>query len=143
MQLPAEAGAGPASIVTGDRERSTVGTVTYKGYVANVDFDAETASLVGRVVNSREPLDFRSASATSLLDEFHALIDRYLDDCEAQGLSPAKPYSGKLLVRIDPAMHAAVATDAARLGWSINRWVEFAIGRTLDDSPDREHYDFD
>lgn len=120
-----------------------MGAITYKGYVANVDFDATAAEIVGNVVNAREPLDFRSKSAAAVLDDFHALIDRYLADCEASGVEPAKPYSGRVLLRIDPRMHAAVATDAARLDWSINRWIEFAIGRTLDDSPDREHYDYD
>lgn len=115
-----------------------MGAISYKGYVANVEFDPDDAALVGRVVNSREPLDFRSSTAVAVLEDFHALIDRYLAECEADGVEPAKPYSGKLLLRIDPRMHAAVATDAARVGWSINRWVEFAISRTLDDSPDHE-----
>ena len=36
---------------------------------------------------------------------------------------PIKPYSGKLMVRVPPKMHAAVAQAAEVSGKSINQWI--------------------
>ncbi|MBK5968687.1 MULTISPECIES: toxin-antitoxin system HicB family antitoxin [Thiorhodovibrio] len=37
--------------------------------------------------------------------------------------SAQKPYSGKLLLRVDPDVHAAVAVAAEVAGTSINQWA--------------------
>lgn len=120
-----------------------MGAVSYKGYVANVEFDFDTEALVGRVVNARVPLDFTTTAAGRVLSEFRKLIDAYLAGCEADGVEPVRPYSGKLLLRIAPHLHSTVAAEAARVGWSINAWVEHAVRRTLDESPARSEYDLD
>jgi predicted HicB family RNase H-like nuclease len=114
-------------MIAAHRKGSTLGAVSYRGYVANVEFDAASEALVGRVVNAREALDFRSRSAADVLGDFHQLIDRYLADCEQAGVAPQKPYSGKLLIRIDPTLHAEIAAEAGRVGQSINAWVERAV----------------
>ena len=54
-----------------------MGALSYKGYVANVDFDVETAQLVGRVANAREAMEFRAKSGDEVLGRFHAIIDDY------------------------------------------------------------------
>lgn len=115
-----------------------MGAVSYRGYVASVEFDADQAALVGRVVNAREPLDFQSQSAAAVITDFRTLIDRYLADCESEGVAPTRPYSGKLLVRIDPMLHAAVAADAGRVGSSINTWIERALRSALEHRAERD-----
>jgi predicted HicB family RNase H-like nuclease len=109
-----------------------MGSTSYKGYVAQVEFDAAAAALIGRVVNSREPLEFRADAASDALAQFRAVIDGYLADCEARGAAPAKPYSGRILLRIDPQLHAAVAADASANGESINGWIESAVRERLE-----------
>lgn len=59
-----------------------MGAVSYKGYVANV-------------VNAREALDFRSRSAAAVMKDFRELIDRYLADCESEGVAPTRPCSAE------------------------------------------------
>ena len=41
----------------------------------------------------------------------------------------AKPYSGKLMLRVSPEIHAAVATAAQLSGKSINQWATEALDR--------------
>jgi predicted HicB family RNase H-like nuclease len=41
----------------------------------------------------------------------------------AHGVKPQKPYSGKLMLRITPEIHAKVARVAQASGKSINAWV--------------------
>jgi predicted HicB family RNase H-like nuclease len=45
------------------------------------------------------------------------------------GKKPQKPYSGKLMLRIRPEIHAAVATAAQLSGQSINQWASEALNR--------------
>jgi len=42
---------------------------------------------------------------------------------EETGRPAQKPYSGKLLLRVSPEVHAAVATAAQVRGKSINQWA--------------------
>lgn len=56
-------------------------------------------------------------------------MDDYLETCEKVGKSPQKPYSGKLMLRIPPNIHAAVATAAELSGKSINQWASDALNR--------------
>lgn len=99
-------------------------SLSYLGYVANVEFSAEDELLVGQVVNTRDSISFHADSAADVLREFHAVIDSYLASCREIGTEPEKPYSGRLLLRIDPALHRSVAAEAARTGKSINGFVE-------------------
>ena len=40
-----------------------------------------------------------------------------------RGESPEKPYSGKFMVRVEPALHKAVAIHAKKAHKSLNAWV--------------------
>ncbi len=44
------------------------------------------------------------------------------------GSAPEKPASGKMMLRIAPAVHAAALKAAARNGFSLNKWAEQALG---------------
>ncbi|MES9883081.1 MAG: type II toxin-antitoxin system HicB family antitoxin [Sedimenticola sp.] len=50
-------------------------------------------------------------------------VDDCLDTCKKVGKQPQKPYSGKLILRIPPKVHAAVAQAAEVSGKSINQWA--------------------
>lgn len=54
-------------------------------------------------------------------------MDFYLDWCAERNKEPEKPFSGKLLVRTSPELHSRAAVAAARLGLSLNKYVEKAI----------------
>ena len=51
------------------------------------------------------------------------------------GKTPQKPFSGQLMVRVDPAVHARAALAAELAGMSLAKWTEAALdrvaGRTL------------
>lgn len=69
------------------------------------------------------PQQYRSETVVQLTEDFHNAIDHYLADCEKEGLVPAKPYSGKLTLRVSPNVHAEIAAAAAHSGKSINKWL--------------------
>lgn len=99
--------------------------MTYKGYVAEVEFDDSADVLHGRVVNSGPyPIaTFEATDARQLRPEFERSVDAYLAWCEADGVEPGKPFSGKLNVRLGSDLHAAIASAAAAQGMSLNAWI--------------------
>ena len=58
-------------------------------------------------------------------------IDHYLADCKNENHLPAKPYSGKLTLRISPGIHAEIAAAAAHAGKSLNKWVADTLDQVV------------
>ena len=101
--------------------------MTYRGYTASVEYDDEDRIFVGRVIGIRDIISFHGASVDELEKAFHEVTDDYLAACKKLGQKPNKPYSGKLLLRVPPPVHAAVATAAEVAGKSINQWAADAL----------------
>ena len=97
--------------------------MTYRGYAARVEYDAEDRIFVGHVAGIRDIIGFHGHTVDGLESAFHEAVDDYLEACEKLGQSPNKPYSGKLLLRVPPEVHAAVAGAAELSGKSINQWA--------------------
>lgn len=113
--------------------------LTYKGYTAEVEFDADEGILYGRVLDLRDIITFQSESTADIVQEFHTSVDEYLDFCKEQGIEPAKPYSGKLLFRTTPENHRKIALAAAQAGQSINTWMEETLAARAEASAGQEH----
>jgi predicted HicB family RNase H-like nuclease len=109
-----------------------VGTIEHEGYVARVEFDSERACLVGRVVNARAPIEFTADAASQVAAALREAVDSYVADCARSGEDPERPFSGRLLLRIEPELHAAIAAAAARSDSSINGWIERTLRAVLD-----------
>ena len=97
--------------------------MTYKGYTARMEFDAEDRIFVGHVLGIRDLVGFHGDTVDQLEQAFRETLDDYLEACEKLGQEPDKPYSGRILLRLPPELHAAVATAAAAHGKSINQWA--------------------
>ena len=95
----------------------------YKGYKAAVQFDDEARLLHGEVLGLRDVVTFQAESVAELEQAFHDSVDDYLDFCKQRGEDPERPYSGKFLVRLDPALHRDVDAAATASGQSVNAWV--------------------
>ena len=92
----------------------------YKGYVATVEFDDDADVFHGEVINTRDVITFQGTSVKELRREFEKSVDVYLDFCKKHGKQPDKPFSGKLVVRMSPELHRALAVAAAREKTSLN-----------------------
>ena len=62
---------------------------------------------------------------------FEEAVEDYLEACEKLGRAPQKPYSGKLMLRVAPEVHAAVAAAAEVSGKSINQWATEAFTKAV------------
>ena len=95
----------------------------YKGYVARIEYDEDDRIFVGRLAGIDDIVSFHGTTVDELETAFHESVDHYLEVSERTGRSAQKPYSGNLMLRISPDIHAAVATVSQVQGKSINQWV--------------------
>jgi predicted HicB family RNase H-like nuclease len=101
--------------------------MTYKGYAARVEYDAEDRIFVGHLAGIRDIVGFHGSSVDELEAAFHESVDDYLAACEKLGQKPDKPVSGKMMVRVSPEIHGAAIRAAELSGMSLNQWAAKAI----------------
>lgn len=105
--------------------------MTYKGYAARIEYSEEDGCFVGHITGIRDVIGFHGESVTELRAAFTEAVDDYLETCEKVGRTPQKPYSGKVLLRIDPALHARAAALAEAEGKSLNAWTQEQIQKAV------------
>ncbi|CAM3582265.1 hypothetical protein CCOS865_03816 [Pseudomonas reidholzensis] len=96
----------------------------YKGYAARVEYDERDDIFVGRVLGMRDIISFHASSVPELHEAFRGALDDYLADCAERGVTPEKPASGKVMLRIRPEVHAAASVAARAAGKSLNQWAD-------------------
>jgi len=97
--------------------------MNYKGYAARIEYSDEDECFVGRVAGIRDIITFHGESVDEVRQAFEEAIDFYLETCTERGEEPNKSYSGNLMLRVAPEVHASVATAAEVSGKSINQWA--------------------
>ncbi len=98
--------------------------MTYKGYTASMEFDSDDRILVGRVLNIDDIISFHGDSVVEFEAAFHDSVDGYVASCEKLGQVPEKPASGRMMLRVNPSVHAAALQASAKAHQSLNKWVE-------------------
>ena len=104
-------------------------SLVYDGYAARIEFSAEDECFIGHIAGIRDVVGFHGETVPELKSAFEEAVNDYLETCNKVGKTPQKPYSGKLMLRIRPEIHAAVATAAELSGQSINQWASEALNR--------------
>jgi predicted HicB family RNase H-like nuclease len=98
-------------------------TMSHKGYTARIEFDERDGIFVGRILGIRSIISFHGTTVTQLRSEFRAAVEDYLAECAEQGVTPEKPASGKLLLRVPPEIHGRALVVAQASGKSLNQWA--------------------
>ena len=99
----------------------------YKGYTGLVEFDEDAKIFHGEVIGLRDVVTFQGRSVAELEKALADSIEYYLAWCAERNKQPEKPFSGKLMVRTTPELHSRAAIAAARIGLSLNKYIEKAI----------------
>ncbi len=102
-------------------------TMSYKGYAARIEYSDEDQCFIGHIAGITDVVGFHGESVAELRAAFEEAVEDYLETCTRLNRPPQKPYSGKLLLRLTPEVHAAVATAAQVSGKSINQWAAEAL----------------
>ncbi len=106
-------------------------TMTHSGDTARIAFDERDNLFVGRILGLRSIISFHGETVAQLRREFAAAVKDYLRDCAEQGISPEKPASGKLLLRVPPDIHRRALVAAQAEGKSLNQWATELLQRAV------------
>ena len=109
------------------------GLMSYKGYIAKIEYDSEGEVFFGRLLGIKDRVSFDAETVDGLKKEFHDTVDDYLETCRQLGKSPDKPYSGNVMLRVDPTVHSKAARAAEGAGLSLNQWGERALKKAAEE----------
>ena len=98
-------------------------TMNYKGYAARIEYSDDDKCFIGHIAGIRDIIGFHGRSVNSLCAAFEEADDDYLETCKQADISPQRPYSGKVMLRISPEMHAEIAMKGEAHGKSLNQWA--------------------
>ena len=104
----------------------------YKGYKGSVEYSKEDNCLFGKVQGmSKALILYEGQTLDELRQDFEAGMDSYIEGCRADGVEPAKPYSGRLNLRMSSELHSRMAAFVAASGTTINDFINKAIKNEL------------
>ena len=101
----------------------------YKGYAARIEYSDEDGCLVGHIAGIKDIVGFHGESVTEMRAAFEEAVDDYLALCAETGKRPERPYSGRIMLRVPPELHAQVAIQAETNGVSLNQWAMERLAR--------------
>ena len=105
-------------------------TMNYKNYAARIEYSDEDDCFIGHIAGINDVIGFHGDSVSELRQAFEEAVDDYIHTCEKIGRAPQKPYSGRILLRISPEIHARAAMMAEAHGKSLNSWVTELLLKT-------------
>lgn len=109
-----------------------MGQLKYKGYIGSVEYSEEDKCLFGKVQGLHGTLiSYEGTTVDEIKEDFEGAVDDYLASCQARGIEPAKPFSGKLVVRMPSQLHEKVAAMAEATGTTINEIINRAISHEV------------
>jgi predicted HicB family RNase H-like nuclease len=101
--------------------------MSYKGYAAHVEFDAEDDLFIGHVAVASDVVGFHADTVEGLKAAFHEAVDDYLATCEKIGKPPERACLNQPMIQISPQVHARAALAAELSGKSLGAWGEDAL----------------
>ena len=108
--------------------------LTYKGYSATVEFDADDRLFFGRLNGIADSVTFHGESAAELVEAFEQAVDGYLAMSEQLGRAPQSPHVRRIVVRVPPDIHARAAALAQVEGKSLDMWAQEILVRAANRS---------
>jgi predicted HicB family RNase H-like nuclease len=98
-------------------------TMMYKGYAARIEYSDEDSCFIGHIAGIKDVIGFHADTVKDLRKAFREAVDDYLATCERLNRAPQRPYSGKMMLRVPPEVHARAAMMAKAHKMSLNQWA--------------------
>ncbi|MBD5178609.1 MAG: type II toxin-antitoxin system HicB family antitoxin [Bacteroides sp.] len=109
-----------------------MGLLKYKGYQGSVEFSPADNCFYGKVLGLKGTLiSYEGTTVDGIRQDFEEAVDYYIESCRRRGIEPAKPYSGRFLLRMSSELHSDLAAAAASNGTTINDFVNITLYRAL------------
>lgn len=101
--------------------------MTFEGYSAKIEYDADLDMFRGEILGLNGGADFYGKDPKELRAEFKKSLQVFLDVCREKNMEPRRNYSGKFNLRISPDLHEKLAIVAQAEGKSINTVAQEAL----------------
>lgn len=105
--------------------------VKINGCWAAVYYDPKHDMFRGEFVKLSSRVVFSSRDIGGLLRQGEVALDAFFDKCRANGTEPQQAYSGELVLRIHPGLHAELAARAFASGKTVNQWLAELIEQAV------------
>lgn len=66
--------------------------MTWKGYAARIEYDAEDGIFTGHVAGIRDGVGFHAEKVEGLRAAFQEAVEDYLETCATLGKAPQRPF---------------------------------------------------
>lgn len=104
----------------------------YKEYAASIEYDEDSRTFFAVLLGAFGCLKFKGNSPDEVEERFREFIDSYLQECKKQRKNPEKQFSGKLVLRMPPKMHADLALKARKSGISLNQLMTKELEKAVE-----------
>jgi predicted HicB family RNase H-like nuclease len=104
-----------------------VNTLSYRGFLAKVEFDEDDRLLVGKIVGIEDGVTFHADNVADLSAAFHDAVEDYVEACAKVGKVATPSYSGRLSLEVDPDLHRRAAAAAEKAGVDLKRFAAKAL----------------
>jgi predicted HicB family RNase H-like nuclease len=106
-------------------------TIEYNGYIGSIEYSSEDKCFFGKLEMIDDLVTFEATSADELEENFHAVVDEYIQTCKDLNREPQKTYKGVFNVRIDPELHKKIYKEALKAGISLNAYIQNTLQKRV------------
>ncbi|WP_144394964.1 hypothetical protein [Pleionea sediminis] len=110
--------------------------LTYKGFVAQLEYEPESDCILGEVINAQDVLIFEGKSLKDLKSRFSQVIDEYLELNRDSHKSSVTPFVGRFTICLNPddqeRVFSAAKKEAIGVQHWLNRELQFIIKKIQD-----------
>ena len=96
----------------------------YKGYHADIEFDADTNYWCGSLYGIRDLVMFGGETKEALEKDFHAAVEDYLEHCKEIGKTPNRELNLHRSFELKPELYKSLSAVAKNSGESLNSLIE-------------------
>ena len=106
-------------------------TLEYNGYIGSIEYSPEDKVFHGKLEMIDDLITFEADSASELENNFHQVVNEYIDTGKVLGRIPQKTYKGVFNVRIDPELHRKLNAEALKAGISLNAFIQKTLASKI------------
>ncbi len=97
--------------------------LTYKGFIAQLEYEPETDCILGEVVNAKDVLIFEGQNLEQLKQHFARVIDEYLALEEERLDVSVSPFVGRFTVCLSSQEQQKLLHAAGKEAISVHHWL--------------------
>jgi predicted HicB family RNase H-like nuclease len=103
----------------------------YRDFVGSVHFSAEDECFFGKIEGIDDLVTFEGRDVGELKRSFQEAVEDYMKLCQKAGKPFHRSYVGTFNVRMTAELHQKAARKSARLGISLNQFVQRAVEKEV------------